>query len=113
MKDMLNIHTADQQMHSVLIVISEDRKLANKLHNQAQAKNAIVDWANSISYAYSMAVYSFNTARYEDVKSDVKRCKLTANDVQIILSKMVEIGALDLVIAQIWVERITGAALAN
>lgn len=108
MKDSTNIHDAEQQMYCTLISLREDLRLEKKLQKQAKAKEAMINWANNISYSYSMAVYSFNTARYEDVKSDVKRCRLSNEDVKIILSKMVATEALDLIIAQIWYKRITG-----
>ena len=108
---MLNIHPANQQQFTPLIEMYQDRQLEKKQVAQAIAKQEAAFWANTISFAYSVAVWSFNTARYEDVKKDVERGKLTPDDVHLILSKMVGLGAIEETHARIWYNRIVGQSI--
>ncbi len=107
----LNIHPADQQQLTPLIEIYQDRLIEKRQLNQATAKQEAALWASTISFAYSVAVWSFNTARYEDVKKDVQRGKLTPDDIHLILSKMVGLGAIEEAHARIWHNRITGQSI--
>jgi hypothetical protein len=108
---ILNIHPADQQQLTPLIEMYQDRQLEKRQLNQAIAKQEAAFWASTINLAYSNAVWSFNTARYEDVKKDVERGKLTPDDVHLILSRMVGLGAIEETHARIWYNRIAGQSI--
>lgn len=71
---------------------------------QTYIENAYA-WAHTMGNRYYMAVYSFVTARYEDVIKDVRRNRLALADVKIILDKLVECKAIDQAHAQIWLAR--------
>lgn len=95
-----------KQQDQLQRTVELDMRQAMQAHIQQEARHVYIEsayaWSRTISDRYSMAVYSFVTARYEDVIKDVLRNRLTLSDVKTILDKLVELKAINEACANVW-----------